>query len=200
MSGIKCKHNKRKDRCRDCKKEIFFINDSNLTNNSIIQDYDKIKYEDLLFLCRERKIKGYDGKKKSDLIELLKKNVRRKTLFDYISEENPTLFTKFVGNQNDLKTIPYGTNRKFIWKCDNIECSNTYDQTPYGIYRKDFPRKYCDNCSQENRYINKIYRSFIKIFCRCRKWSWFNSTWLNCWFNSWSTWLKRWCNCQFYCW
>lgn len=148
MPGIKCEHDKRKDRCKNCK-----INNSIINSKS--EDYDKMRYEDLLFLCRERKIKRYSEKKKENLIELLKENVSRKTLFDYISEENPTLFTKFVGNQNDLKTIPYGTNKKFTWKCDNIECSNTYEQSPYGIYRKDSPRKYCNNCSQENRYINK---------------------------------------------
>ena len=57
MSGTKCEHNKRKDRCKICK-----INNSIINSKS--EDYDKMIYEDLLFLCRERKIKRYSEKKK----------------------------------------------------------------------------------------------------------------------------------------
>jgi very-short-patch-repair endonuclease len=65
------------------------------------------------------------------------------------------ILSKFVGDQNNLKTVSHGTNKIFTWKCDTIECLNTYKQSPCNIYRQDFPRKYCDKCSQENRYKNK---------------------------------------------
>jgi len=129
----------------------------------ICSKYDKYTHAELLKLCRERNIIGVMAREtsgkvistKDKMIKLLMENKCRKTLFQYLTDNNPLILCKFVGDQNDLKTILQGTNNKYTWKCDNLECLNTYKQSPYNIYRQDFPRKYCDNCSKENRYKNK---------------------------------------------
>ena len=79
----------------------------------------------------------------------------KKTLFQYLTDNYSLILCKFVGDQNDLKTVSHGSNKIFTWKCDNQVCLNTYKQSGYNIYRQDFPRKYCNNCSKESRYINK---------------------------------------------
>jgi very-short-patch-repair endonuclease len=144
-------------------KIIQLIKEYDLIDNSITEQYNKMGYDDLLALCRERKIKGYFGRSstgkviatKEMMIKSLKENKVRKSLFDYLTENNPSIITKFVGNKDDLKRISYGTNVKYIWNCDTSECSNTFEAIPGHLYKKNFPRKYCDICTNNNRHINK---------------------------------------------
>ena len=126
-------------------------------------EYDKFTWSELVDLCKKRNIKGYKAREssgkvistKEKMIQLLKENYCTKTAFQYLTDNYPLILSKFVGDQNNLKTVSHGTNKIFTWKCDNLDCLNTYKQSPCNIYRQDFPRKYCDKCSQENRYINK---------------------------------------------
>ena len=77
--------------------------------------YDNMKYDDLLALCRKRKIKCYFGRSstgkvvatKEMMIKALEDHVVRINLFDYLTENNPSIISKFVGNPNDLKEIHY---------------------------------------------------------------------------------------------
>ena len=156
MSHNKCDHDKRKDRCKNCKKIDLVSNESDFTINTINKDYHKMKYEELLFLCRERKIKGISKLiyKKENMIKLLEENLIRKSLYDYIIENNPDILTKFIGNHNDLKFVSPGTNNYYVWKCDTTECSNTFEAIPRNVYNTESPRKFCDNCTQINRVIN----------------------------------------------
>ena len=119
-------------------------------------------YDDLLALCRERKIKGLfnitsTGKvnlSKETMIESLKENVVRITAFDYIIKHNPSILTKFVGNQDELKKVSFGTTFYYTWKCDTPDCSNTFEAKPSIVFTNNLPRKYCDTCSYQNRKIN----------------------------------------------
>lgn len=150
---------------------IKLLNQNDLTKKSINDDeYNNMKYDTLLELCRERKIKGYfrrssTGKviaTKEMMIKSLNENIVRKSLFDYLIEHNPSIITKFVGNKEDLKIIQHGTNVKYKWKCDISKCSNIFEAIPNNVYKKNFPRVYCDNCTQ----INKEVKSQIKYLER----------------------------------
>jgi very-short-patch-repair endonuclease len=142
---------------------VRLLKEFDMMTPKIISEYDKYTHDELLNLCKERNIAGYKAREpsgkiistKKKLIKLLTENNCTKTVFQYFTDNNPLMLIKFVGDQNDLKIVSHGTNKKFTWKCDNIECSNTYKQSPYNIYRQDFPRKYCDICSHQNRYKNK---------------------------------------------
>ena len=153
---------------RDSTKEkiIELLNKNDLIDNSTNEDYSKMKYEKLLALCRERKIKGYFDRSstgkviatKEMIIKALKENIVRKSLFDYLTEHNSSVITKFVGNKEDLKLISHGTNIKYIWNCGSIECSNTFEAIPGHVYKNGSPRIYCDICTN----INKEVKSQIK--------------------------------------
>ncbi len=151
-------------------KIILLIKEFDLMKKTIKDDYDNMKYDALLALCKERKIKNYFGRSstgkviatKEMMIKSLKENIVRKSLFDYLTEHNPTIITKFIGNKDDLKLIPHGTNIKYIWKCDNSKCSNIFAAIPGHLYKKDSPRLYCISCSN----INKIVKSQIKYIER----------------------------------
>jgi very-short-patch-repair endonuclease len=151
-------------------KIILLIKEHDSMEKTIKDDYSNMNYDTLLALCRERKIKGYFGRSptgkviatKEMMIKSLKENIVRKSLFDYLTENNPSIITKFVGNKDNLKLIPYGTNNKYIWKCDNSKCSNTFEAKPSDLYKNDLPRLYCNNCTK----INKDVKAKIKYLER----------------------------------
>ncbi len=144
-------------------KIIKLLKEYDLRATSKTVQYDKMKYNDLLALCRVRNIKGYFVKSstgttiitKETMINALRENIIKINLFDYLKNYNPTILTKFVGNQNVLKTILPGTNKYYKWKCDTLNCLNTFEAIPCNVYKNDLPRKYCDTCSYNNRYSNK---------------------------------------------
>ena len=84
-----------------------------------ISEYDKLLYDELIHLCKERKIIGYAtmdscGKiaiTKAKMIKLLTENNFRKSLFQYLTDNNPFILSKFVGNQGilDPRTFKTGT-------------------------------------------------------------------------------------------
>lgn len=95
----------------------------------------------------------YDSKN-LELIPLKEKGIKN-SLFTHITEYNPFVLTKFVGNINILKTISPGITKYYTWKCDTLECSNTFEAIPRNVYKICLPRKYCDKCTHQNRQINK---------------------------------------------
>jgi very-short-patch-repair endonuclease len=155
---------------RTKEKIIELIKEKDLIKESMTEDYNNMKYETILALCKERKIKGYFGRSstgkviatKEMMIKSLEENIVRKSLFDYLTENNPIILTKYVGNIDDLKNINYGTNTTYTWKCDNSDCSNTFKAIPGTIYKTDLPRMYCNSCSK----INKEEKSQIKYLER----------------------------------
>ncbi len=130
----------------------------------ITQGYEGMKYDDLLALCRERNLKGLCSTKSSTgtvkltkevMIKLLKENNTKQNLYDYLTEYNPVILHKFIGNKDDLKkTLPF-TNKYYTWKCDTSECSNTFEAIPQNVFKKEEVRKYCDTCTHHNRKVNK---------------------------------------------
>jgi len=86
-------------------------------------------------------------------------DIIKKNLFDYLTEYNPLILTKYIGNCDDLKSITYGSNNYYTWKCETIDCSNTFKAISRNVYKNDLPRKYCDICTQKNRNINRQIRS-----------------------------------------
>jgi very-short-patch-repair endonuclease len=143
-------------------KIIELIKQNDIIDIPITEDYENMKYDTLLSLCKERKIKGYFGKSpsrtiiatKEMMIKSLKENNVRVSLFDYLTKYNPSILTKFVGNKEYLKTISHGTNIYCIWKCENSECSNTFEAIPNNVYKNNSPRMYCDICTKKNRIVN----------------------------------------------
>ena len=127
-----------------------------------ISEYDKLLYDELIYLCKERKIIGYaamdsSGKNvitKAKMIKLLTENNFRKSLFQYLTDNNPSILSKFVGNQDILKTSSFDTGNYYTWKCHNLECSKTFEALARNVYNTESPRKYCDMCSHTNKKIN----------------------------------------------
>ncbi len=142
---------------------IKLIIDYTSKETSAVENYKNMKYEALLELCRERNIKGYITKSstgtatitKEGMINALTENIVKISLFEHITKYNPTIITKFVGNQDILKTALPGTNKYFTWKCDTLNCLNTFEAIPRNVYNNNLPRKYCDTCTHQNRQINK---------------------------------------------
>ncbi len=140
---------------------IELLNQNDLIDTSINEDYSNMKYEALLALCRERRIKEYFGRSstgkviatKEMMIKALKENNIRKSLFDYLTEHNPSIITKFIGNIDDLKTIRHGTNTPYIWKCHNQDCTNTFKAIPGQVYNNNSPRIYCDICTRISQKV-----------------------------------------------
>jgi very-short-patch-repair endonuclease len=128
-----------------------------------VEEYDKMKYDELIVLCKERKLKGYLSKNsagsveltKEKMIKLLKENVSKNNLFDYLSKNNPSIIPKLSGDEDILKTYLPGTNKYLEWKCDSEACSNKFRAIPKNVYKSDSPRKYCDICTHKNRKANK---------------------------------------------
>ena len=89
------------------------------------------------------------------MINISIENKFRDNLFNYLTEHNPLIIAKFLGNQNILKTNYFNTNIYYTWKCDTLECSNTFNAIARNVYKTDSPRKYCDMCSHQSRQINK---------------------------------------------
>lgn len=142
---------------------IKLLIDYDSKKTSTVDDYENMKYDDLLALCRERKIKGYLAKTttgsatitKESMINALKGNIVRISLFDYLTNNNPLIIEKFIGNTDILKTVEPGTNTYFTWKCDSHNCLNTFEAIPRIVYMNELPRKYCDVCSYKNRTEKK---------------------------------------------
>jgi very-short-patch-repair endonuclease len=146
---------------------------------SMIIDYEAKTKVELVALCKERGIKGYEHSRitKGTLIKLLtgeikykepekkeywtekrkesfkialKKRQLKNNLFDYLTEHNSSIITKYAGNSEDLKTISHSTMLHYKWKCENYsECSNTFEARPRDVFRDDKrpPTKYCSICS-----------------------------------------------------
>jgi very-short-patch-repair endonuclease len=144
-------------------KIIDLLNNNDNKDINMNNVYDDMNYEQLLKLCKERRISGHCCRSstgtvkltKEKMINLLKENKCKKTLFDHLEQNNPIVLTKFVGNQDILKTLLPGTNKYYTWKCDTIDCSNTFEAIPINVYKDDSPRKYCDACSLVNQKKNK---------------------------------------------
>jgi len=128
-----------------------------------ISEYDKLSYYELLDLCRERNITGYQARgisgkivfTKERMIQLLIENNFRKSLFQYLTDNNSSILDKFVGNQDILKTNFFDTSDYYTWKCHNLECSNTFEALARNVYKDESPRLYCDICSHQSRCKNK---------------------------------------------
>jgi hypothetical protein len=135
-----------------------------------ISEYDKYTHAELLNLCREKNITGYRAREssgtnvftKEKMIKLLTEKPFRKTLFQYLTDNNPLILSKFVGNQDILKKNFFNTIDYYTWKCHNLECSNTFEALARNVYKVDTPRLYCDTCTNKNRGDKKQVRSLIK--------------------------------------
>lgn len=143
-------------------KIIQLLKDFDQMKTPINMGYNNMKYDDLLALCKKRKIRGYardsSGNNiitKANMIKLLEENNCRNSLFDHLTKHNPNILLKFIGNHDILKAVSPGTNKSYTWKCDTSECSNTFNTIPRNVYINDSPRKYCDICSQHNKFINR---------------------------------------------
>jgi very-short-patch-repair endonuclease len=122
-------------------------------------DYETKSRSELIALVKERNINGYSSinlLKTTKLIEILTKNNIRKTLFEYLTDNNPSILSKFVGNQYIIKTKFFDTNDYYTWKCYTLECSNTFEALARNVYKDESPRKYCDSCSQQSRNENRV--------------------------------------------
>lgn len=126
--------------------------DSRATSKTV--QYDKMKYDDLLALCRERKLRGIKTRKE-DMIKLLNENNVKDNLYVYLKKYNANILTKIVENEEVLKTLLPGTNKYCTFRCDTIGCLHTFDAIPRNVYKNELPRKYCDSCTHQNRQINK---------------------------------------------
>lgn len=114
----------------------------------------------MIVLCKKRGVKGYGqfGSTKDKIIKLLKGeieyndqrrscnwsdtrkesfaeslNVKRlkNNLFDYLMKNNPLIIEQFVGNQDGLKIISYGTMINYKWKCKNyLKCLGIFEARP----------------------------------------------------------------------
>lgn len=134
-----------------------------MTDYETKSEYNKYKYAELLNLCRERNITGYRAKEssgtnvftKEKMIKLLTENNFRKTLFQYLTDNKPSILSKFIGNQDILKANFFDTNDYYTWKCQTLECSNTFEALARNVYKDESPRVYCDICSHKSRYKNK---------------------------------------------
>jgi very-short-patch-repair endonuclease len=144
-------------------KLIKLLKEFDMMAPKTISEYDKYTHDELLNLCIERNITGYRTKEpsgtnvftKEKMINLLKENNFRKTLFHYLTDNNPSILGKFVGNQDILKTNFFDTSDYYTWKCHNLECKDTFDAIVRNVYKEDSPRLYCDVCSHKNKQINK---------------------------------------------
>jgi very-short-patch-repair endonuclease len=142
---------------------IELLNDNDLKVEQKNPEYDKLTHSELLNLCRERNITGYRAKTSSGnnpftkerMIQLLKENNFRKTLFQYLTDNNPLILSKFVGDQNILQKNFFDTSEYYTWKCYNLECKDTFEAIARNVYKEDSPRVYCDVCSHKNKQINK---------------------------------------------
>ena len=151
-------------------KMIQLLKDFDTIEPPIISEYDKYTHAELLNLCRERNITGYQAKDlsgknvftKGKMIKLLTENNFRKTLFQYLTDNNPSILNKFVGNQDILKRNFFDTNDYYTWKCDNLDCSYTFEALARNVYKDEFPRKYCDTCTNKNRGDKRQVRSLIE--------------------------------------
>lgn len=141
----------------------YLLKDNDLKVKQKDYEYDKLTHSQLLNLCRERNITGYRAKTSSGdniftkerMIQLLKENNFRKTLFQYLTDNNPLILSKFVGDQNILKKDFFDTSKYYTWKCHNLECKDTFEAIARHVYKKDSPRLYCDVCSHKNKQINR---------------------------------------------
>lgn len=144
--------------------------------------YELMKVSELITECKEKGIKGYgqNGMTKQNIIKLLKGEIKYKdrrhkenwsdkkreifettlkkkqlknNLFDYLTENNPLIIKKFVGDTDELKEISYGTMVKYKWKCEKYsECSNTFEARPRDLFRNDkTQKKYCSICMLKQR-------------------------------------------------
>lgn len=161
-----------------------------LDNNSIEL---KTKVE-LVALCKEKGVKGYAqiGITKEKIIQLLtgkieyndprekenwseekqksfekalKEKQLKNNLFDYLTKNNPSIISKYVGNQDELKLILFGTMVNiYKWRCENYsKCSNVFEGRPRDIFRNDKRQiKYCFECKKSNRIEQGIkYQNII---------------------------------------
>jgi hypothetical protein len=144
-------------------KMIQLLKEIDMMAPKIISGYEKYTHAELLNLCRERNITGYRTREpygtnvftKNKMIKLLTENNFRKTLFQYLTDNNPSILCKFVGNHDILKTNFFDTNDYYTWKCYSLECLNTFEALARNVYKDESPRRYCDICSHQSRYINK---------------------------------------------
>jgi len=168
-------------------KIIQLLQDDDLTEKSIDEDYSKMKYDKLLKLCKERKIRRYFVRNSSGtiiatkemMIKALKENNIRKSLFDYLTEHDPLIITKFVGNIDDLKIVSHGTNNYYTWICDTLECLNTFEAMPQHLFNQYLPRKHCITCMNINRGIKCQVRSLKKSGTIKQKFPGIENIWSN---------------------
>jgi len=159
-------------------------------------DYESKTKIELVSLCKEKGIKGYaqDGISKEKIIQLLtgkliymdsrekenwselkkksfedalKKRQLKNNLFNYLTENNSSIISKYIGNNDNLKTISYGTMDHHKWKCENyLKCSNIFEARPYDVFRNDERQiKYCSLCKKSNRKEQGVIyqKSILKI-------------------------------------
>jgi very-short-patch-repair endonuclease len=134
-------------------KIIKLLKEYDLRATSKTIQYDKMKYHDLLALCRERKLRGIKTRKE-DMIKLLNENNVKDNLYVYLKKNNANILTKIVENEEVLKTLLPGTNKYCTFRCDTIGCLHTFDAIPRNVYKNELPRKYCDSCTHKNRKVN----------------------------------------------
>ena len=158
-------------------------------------DYNTKTKIELVAICKEKGVKGYaqNGITKEKIIQLLTGQIEyndprekenwsenkkdsfekalakrrsKNNLFDYLTKNNPSIITKYVGNLNDMKNISRGTMNQYEWKCENYsKCSNTFYARPGAVFRNDNKRastKYCSTCIEINRKEQGVkYQKFI---------------------------------------
>lgn len=86
----------------------------------------------------------------------------KKSLFEFLTKNSPSIIEKFIGNIEDLKSISFGTMvNTYKWKCDKYsECSNIFEARPRDVFRNDTrQRKYCNLCKNKER--GKTYQKNI---------------------------------------
>jgi very-short-patch-repair endonuclease len=148
---------------RTKQKMIKLLKDDDSKEKQEKSEYDKFTWSELVDLCKKRNIKEYKTREssgkvistKEKMIQLLKENNFRKTLFHYLTDNKPLILGKFVGNQDILKTNFFDTSKYYNWKCHNLECKDTFEAIARNVYKEDSPRLYCDVCSHKNKQINK---------------------------------------------
>jgi very-short-patch-repair endonuclease len=128
-----------------------------ITKDRIIQLIKgELEYKD------PRKKGNWSEKKKKSFEKALKIRQSKHNLFDYLTKNNSSIITRYVGNPDDLKKIAHSTMIHYKWKCTNYsECSNTFEARPRDVFRNDrgSPIKYCSLCKYTQRGI--IYQQNI---------------------------------------
>ena len=120
-----------------------------ITKEKIIQLLaGEIEYND------PRKKGNWSDEKQKSFVNALKQRQLKNNLFDYLTQNNPSILTKYIGEPDHLKSVSFGTMvNTYKWKCEKYpECSNTFEARPRDIFRNDKRQvKYCSLCKKSNR-------------------------------------------------